>query len=202
MGKISIALQGWRFDEEAVFDEEGNFKPLSEMDPDTRLRLNRLTTLREEPCDCCWLLYGESDEERCRSAAYVYGEPHAEVLICDVHLDDFSYWYFEAGGQAYRGEEAFQDEFHAWFADGGRAPEGYEGIEHETTDPEAIPEPTATEPAIRDVPVPEDEQVRVSLRPGSADSESDESETVDEETAAEVVDEDLADAISDLRSEP
>jgi len=39
-----------------------------------------------------------------------------------------------------------QDAFHEWFAEGGRAPEGYEGIEHVNTDPDALPEePDPTE---------------------------------------------------------
>lgn len=201
MGKVSIALKGWRFDEEAVFDENGEFKPLAEMDSETRLRLNRLTTLREEACDCCWLQFGDDEERRCRSAEYVYGEPHSEVLLCDEHLDDFSYWYLETGGEEYRGTEAFQEEFHEWFADGGRAPEGYVGIEHEETAPESIPEPSQSEPTVRDVPVPEDEQIRVSLAPDSSSDEQDEPGDIDEEAAAEALDEELADAVSDLQSD-
>lgn len=191
MGKVSIALKGWRFDEEAVFDEDGQFRPLDEMDPDTRLRINRLTALREEPCDACWLVHGEEAVERCRPAEYVYGEPQAEVLVCAQHLPDFSYWYLEDGGETYRGEAAFQDAFHGWFAAGNRAPAGYEGIEHEETDPESVPEPSTPETAVREVPVPEDEQVRVSLR----------EETPDEDDSAateDPVDEALDEALEDL----
>jgi hypothetical protein len=197
MGKVSIALKGWRFDEEAVFDEDGGFRPLSEMDDDTRLRLNRLTTLREKPCDACWLVHGQEERERCRPADYVYGEPHAEVLVCQQHLPDFSYWYLEEGGDAYRGKIAFQDAFHEWFDAGNRAPDGYEGIQHETTEPESVPEPTR-EMTVRDVPIPEDEQIRIDLRnpedAGSADSQ----ESATESDVSEAIDEDLTDALEDL----
>ncbi|MFB6111409.1 MAG: hypothetical protein ABEJ35_02615 [Halobacteriaceae archaeon] len=195
MGKVSVALKGWRFDEAELFDDRGEFRPLSEMDPDTRLRLNRLTTLRDKPCDACWLIHGEDDRDRCRPAAYVYGEPRAEVLVCERHLPDFSYWYLEDGGDEYRGEPAFQEAFHEWFAAGNRAPAGYEGIEHEETDPEAVPEPVedGSEAAIREVPIPEDEQTRLDLRrPDESDA------PVEEAEAAEAVDEDLADALEDL----
>ena len=36
MGKISIGLRGWRFEEDEVFDAEGNVRPFGEMDEDTR----------------------------------------------------------------------------------------------------------------------------------------------------------------------
>lgn len=195
MGKVSIALKGWRFDEKEVFDEQGRFRPLEEMDPDTRTRLNRLTTLREKPCDACWLLHGEEERERCRPAAYVYGEPRAEVLVCEEHLADFSYWYLEAGGDAYRGEAAFQDAFHEWFAGGNRAPTGYEGIEHTETDPASLPDPPG-EGGIRDVAIPEDEQVHIDLRDptGAGDTESE----VEDADVDEALDEDLTDALDDL----
>ena len=35
----------------------------------------------------------------------------------------------------------FKDRFHEWFADGNRAPEGYAGVEHVDTDPDAVPQP-------------------------------------------------------------
>lgn len=197
MGKVSVALRGWRFDEAEVFDEDGGFRPLSEMSDDTRVRLNRLTTLREKPCDACWLIHGEGDRQRCRPAEYVYGEPHAEVLVCEEHLPDFSYWYLEAGGDAYRGEIAFQDEFHEWFDAGNRAPEGYEGIEHETTEPESVPEPTR-EMTVRDIPIPEDDQIRIDLRnPGGGDAD-DSRETPPESEVEEAIDDDLTDALEDL----
>lgn len=197
MGKVSIALKGWRFDEEDVFDEDGGFRPLSEMDDDTRVRINRLTTLREKPCDACWLIHGEEDIERCRPAEYVYGEPRAEVLVCEEHLPDFSYWYLNDGGEAYRGEVVFQDEFHEWFEAGNRAPAGYEGIEHEATEQESVPEPSA-EMTVRDIPVPEDEQVRIDLRnPDSMGTDESDDEPSEAEVT-EAIDEDLTDALDDL----
>lgn len=197
MGKVSIALKGWRFEEAAVFDDDGRFLPLEEMDPDTRLRVNRLTTLREKPCDACWLIHGDDEIERCRPAEYVYGEPQAEVLVCDEHLPDFSYWYLEDGGEAYRGEVAFQDAFHEWFAAGNRAPDGYTGIEHEETDPQSVPDPARGETTVREIPVPEDEQIRIDLRDPGGDG-ADDGDELDDEDVREAVDDDLTDALEDL----
>lgn len=139
MPKVSVGLRGWRFDEEAVFDEEGRFRPLSEMPRDDRERLVRLADLVERPCDACYLVHGE--REPCRQARVVYGEPGAEVLLCDAHEADFVYWFREAGGTAHRGEPSLRGAFHDWFADGERAPDGYAGVEHVATDPDALPEP-------------------------------------------------------------
>ena len=146
MAKVSIGLRGWRFDEEDVFDEAGNFRPLEEMPDDARRRLLRLTTLVNSPCDACWLIHGEEDIQKGNVARVVYGEPMAEVLLCPDHEIDFLYWYREEGGERYRGSEELQDAFHEWFDDGGRAPEGYGGVEHVDTDPEELPDPL-TEPA-------------------------------------------------------
>jgi hypothetical protein len=38
-----------------------------------------------------------------------------------------------------------KDAFHEWFADGGRAPEGYGGMEHVDTDPGSLPDPPDAE---------------------------------------------------------
>jgi hypothetical protein len=141
MAKVSIGLRGWRFEESGVFTPDGEFRPLDEIPEDPRERLVRLAYLVEEPCDACYLVHGENEVERCRRAAIVYGEPGNEVLLCDDHEADFLYWYREAGGKAHRGDPAFRDEFHEWFADGGRAPEGYGGLSHVETDPEAMPDP-------------------------------------------------------------
>jgi hypothetical protein len=141
MGKISIGLRGWRFDEEEVIDENGEIRPLEQMEPDTRYRIVRLTTLVGEPCDACWLIHGQENAARCNPTDVVYGEVLGEVTVCAEHEADFLYWYREAGGSQYRGEKALQDEFHEWFADGGRAPEGYGGIEHVETDPDSVPNP-------------------------------------------------------------
>ena len=152
MGKVSIGLRGWRFDESAVFDEAGRFRPLEEMPDDDRERLLRLTALVGAPCDACWLVHGDDGLDECRPAAAVYGEPGAEVVLCRSHETDFDYWYHEDGGRELRGTAGFQSAFHEWFDDGGRAPEGYAGIEHVDTDPESLPEPPAAADVDREAP--------------------------------------------------
>ncbi|MFB6185688.1 MAG: hypothetical protein ABEI86_02330, partial [Halobacteriaceae archaeon] len=124
MEKVSIGLRGWRFDESEVFTDNGEYRPLDEMSKDTRKRLVRLSAIHDQPCHACWLIHGDENIEECNKAEIVYGEPLAEVLLCEEHSDDFAYWYFEEEGNQYRGEDEFQDKFHAWFADGNRAPEG------------------------------------------------------------------------------
>lgn len=141
MAKVSIALRGWRFDEEDVFDESGDFRPLNEVPDDVRVRLERLVALHDNPCHACWLTYGEEYAEQCNVARAVYGEPNAEVLVCDEHEVDFYYWYFEAGGERHRGTDEFADRFHEWFTAGNRAPDDYVGVEHVDTDPETLPDP-------------------------------------------------------------
>lgn len=145
MTKVSIGLRGWRFDEEEVFDEEGDFRALSDMSPDTRDRISRLMDIVNDPCDACWLIHGEEEKERCRSAAVVYGEPLREVVLCNRHEVDFLYWFREADGRELVGDRLFSNAFHQWFADGGRAPEGYGGIEHVDTDPDSVPDPEPDE---------------------------------------------------------
>ena len=140
MAKLSIGLRGWRFDESDVFDQGGELRPLDEIPEDARHRLLRLTAIVGEPCDACWLETG-GDSREMNQAAVVYGEPVAEVLLCRDHEPDFLYWFAECGGEAYAGSEALPERFHEWFDDGGRAPEGYEGIEHVDRDPDAVPEP-------------------------------------------------------------
>jgi len=141
MAKVSIGLRGWRFEESEVFTEDGEFKPLDEIPEDPRERLVRLTYLVEQPCDACYLIHGEEEVERCAQAAIVYGEPGDELLLCNDHEADFLYWYREEGGKAHRGDPAFRDRFHEWFAAGGRAPERYEGLDHVETDPDGLPDP-------------------------------------------------------------
>jgi hypothetical protein len=141
MPKVSVGLRGWRFDESAVFTPDGEFRPLSEMSEDDRERLLRLGVLVGEPCDACYLIHGESDLDRCGQAAVVYGEPGDEVVLCADHEADFVYWFREAGGSEYRGDPALRDAFHEWFADGGRAPDGYGGVEHVDTAADELPEP-------------------------------------------------------------
>jgi len=140
MSKVSVALRGWRFPEDEIFDEEGELRPLAAMSADTRNRLIRLSAILGEPCSACWLEHGEENIERANVATIVYGEPMAEIALCDEHEADFLYWYREAGGSEYAGTKAFMDEFHEWFADGNRAPADYGGLEHVDEAPEALPE--------------------------------------------------------------
>jgi len=145
MAKISIGLRGWRFDEDAVFDEDGDVRDVAEMPEDTRNRLLRLQAILGEPCNACWLVHGESDIEQCNPAEIVYGEPLAEVLLCAEHEPDFLHWFREEGGEEYTGRATLQEEFHEWFADGGRAPEGYAGLEHVEGDPDDLPDDLGSE---------------------------------------------------------
>ena len=151
MAKVSIGLRGWRFEESAVFDEAGRYRPLDEMPTDTANRISRLSALVTQPCHACYLVHGEADVARCTVAEIVYGEPMAEVILCADHEPDFLYWYREAGGEALRGEAELRDAFHEWFADGGRAPAGYAGLEHVDTDPDDLPDPPTVDGATCDV---------------------------------------------------
>jgi len=141
MAKVSIGLRGWRFEESEVFAPDGGMRPINEMPPDARERVLRLSALVGSPCDACRLIHGEERLGRCHPAEVVYGEPHAEVVLCGVHEPDFLYWYREEGGDAHRGTDEFGAAFESWFDDGGAAPEGYGGIEHVETDPENLPDP-------------------------------------------------------------
>jgi len=144
MGKISIGMLGWRFDEDQILDEDGEFRPLSEMPPGVRDRLIRLDVLYLAPCHACWLLH--DDEAACNTARYVYGEPLAEVILCEEHEPDFVYWFREGGGSAHRGQDGFDDAFYDWFLEGNRAPDGYEGMEYVSTDPDELPPPPEADP--------------------------------------------------------
>jgi hypothetical protein len=161
MAKVSIGMRGWRFDEEEVFDDDGNIRPLSEMDDDTVYRLIRLSAMLGEPCDACWLIHGEENLEACNGADIVYGEPMAEVILCDEHEVDFLYWFREDGGSEYAGSGDLPDAFHEWFLDGNRAPEGYGGLEHVREAQDDVPEaPDEPSPAEQES-IPEvDEQVK------------------------------------------
>jgi hypothetical protein len=141
MGKVSIGLRGWRFDEETVIDDDGSLRPLSEVPPEPRERIARLAVLVTEPCDACWLIHGEADAARCKQAQVVYGEPLGEVLLCNDHEADFLYWFREEGGADLAGDRLLQNAFQQWFADGGRAPEGYGGMDHVDTDPDDVAQP-------------------------------------------------------------
>jgi len=177
MAKVSIGLRGWRFDEEEVFTDDGEFRPLDSVPEETRKRLIRLTYLQEKPCDACYLIHGEAEKRRCNQAEIVYGEPMEEVLLCSEHEADFLYWFREEGGSEAAGSETFRDQFHEWFLDGNRAPEGYGGLDHVDTDPDTLPTPP--EPAELNRRLNENyegERKRIDLRTGeikTADDDDD-----------------------------
>ncbi|MBV0901002.1 hypothetical protein [Haloarcula salina] len=147
MSKVNIGLRGWRFDED-VLGPDGRVRLLKTMEPDTRQRLLVLADRVVDPCDACWLIHGDEDISQCNVAEVIYGEPMGEVVLCSAHEPDFLYWFREAGGDAYAGEADLQSAFHEWFAEGNRAPEGYEGLEHVEEDPTALPDAPDPDEAI------------------------------------------------------
>lgn len=147
MSKVNIGLRGWRFDEDVV-GSDGRVRPLKTMEPDTRQRLLVLADRVVDPCDACWLIHGDDEIQQCNVAEVIYGEPMGEVVLCSAHEPDFLYWFREAGGDAYAGEAELQSAFHEWFAEGNRAPEGYEGLEHVEEDPTALPDAPDPDEAI------------------------------------------------------
>lgn len=169
MAKVSVGLRGWRFEEDDIFDEDGNFLPWGEMPVDARRRLARLQAVVDRPCDACWLTHGNENVDRCNTASVVYGEPMAEVLLCDDHEPDFYYWFREAGGDEYAGTEAFQERFHEWFAAGNRAPEGYAGVEHVVAD--EAPDPETPDLEELNVELAPEEQAELDLRGLDLDDE-------------------------------
>jgi hypothetical protein len=171
MGKVNIGLRGWRFEEDEIFTEDDEFRPMDEIPDDSRKRLVRLQALVGSPCDACWLIHGDENLQECNVAAVVYGEPLSEVVLCAEHESEFLYWFGEAGGRQFKGEERLQDEFHEWFLDGGRAPEGYGGLEHVETDPEDVPEPPEPDQKALNVELPEEERERIDLRGMDLDGE-------------------------------
>jgi hypothetical protein len=166
MAKVSIALRGWRFDEAEVFAEDGRLRPFEEMSDDAARRIERLSSLVGSPCDGCWLVHGEDGLDDCNAVAVVYGEPLSEVALCADHEDDFVYWYREAGGSDLQGDPELQDAFHEWFADGGRAPEDYEGVEHVDTEPADLPELPDERTGALDMHLPDSEKERIDLKSG------------------------------------
>lgn len=157
MGKVSIALRGWRFDEDAVFDEDGEMRPLRDMDNETRTRIIRLSVAAGEPCDACWLKHGRANVQQCNVARVIYGEPLHEVLLCADHEPDFLYWFREEGGRDLANRPTdFEDSFYEWFDDGNRAPEDYGGMEYVNTEPEEVPKPQQG-----DMPTLEEELARM-----------------------------------------
>ena len=79
MGKVNIGLRGWRFDEDEVFDADGDLKPLGTMEPETRDRIVRLSTMMGEPCDACYLIHGDENIQECNVARIVYGDRKSVV---------------------------------------------------------------------------------------------------------------------------
>ncbi|MFP9193503.1 hypothetical protein [Natronosalvus vescus] len=146
MGKVSIGMLGWRFDEADILDEDGAFLPLEEMPSDVRDRIIRLDVIYNAPCNACWLIHGDEHLEECNTARYVYGEPLSEIILCHDHEPDFVYWFREDGGDEYRGTDEFEDAFYEWFLAGNRAPDGYEGMEYVSTDPDDLPRPPKADP--------------------------------------------------------
>jgi len=140
MAKVSIGLRGWRFDEAEIFTDDEELKPLDEIPEEPRERLMRLVGLVEEPCDVCYLDYGEDEVHRCNQAEIVYGEPSGEVLLCPEHEPDLLYWFREEGGSEHAGSLEFGDRFHEWVAAGNEAPEGYGSVEHVDEDPDGLPD--------------------------------------------------------------
>jgi len=188
MGKVSVGLRGWRFEEDEIFTDSEEFKPLEEIPEDPRQRLLRLSRLIELPCDACYLIHGEADKKQCNQSAFVYGEPMDEVVLCADHEPEFVYWYQHAGGSDLRGDEEFADVFHQWFADGNRATEEFGGVDHVETDPTALPEPPSPE-EIHDRIAADYERSEIDLReyidepPESPTSEGD---TIDDEELEEL----------------
>jgi len=163
MTKVSIGFRGWRFDEDEVFDEDGSYRPLPEMAEDTRERIQRIPALSNQPCDVCYLEDEAGERDARNEPTAVYGEPGAEVLVCDDHEATFYYWFLDAGGDAHEGEPGLQDAFHEWVAAGNREPEQYEGPDHVETAPESIPAPDAGDLHGLPVELPDDERARLDL---------------------------------------
>ncbi|MFW5948607.1 MAG: hypothetical protein ACOCSD_03295 [Halolamina sp.] len=172
MAKVSVGLRGWRFDEDEVFTDDGEWAPLSEMSDDTRNRLLRLGPLMDQPCDACYLEHGEEEKRRANPAAIVYGEPGDEVLLCEDHESDFLYWFREAGGSDRMGEEEFRDAFHEWFVADNRAPDGYGPDEHVEEAPDELPNlPTPEEAQRRLEQAVDYEEKRYDLRAPESDDD-------------------------------
>ncbi|NHN40603.1 hypothetical protein G9C85_02990 [Halorubellus sp. JP-L1] len=198
MSKVSIGLRGWRFDEDEVFTDDGDVRPFDEMREDTRRRLVRVGVIYGSPCDACWLIHGDDDLEACNESTVVYGEPLAEVTVCDEHEADFLYWFREDDGIEHAETDRFEDAFHEWFAAGNRAPEGYGGVEYVETDPRSLPETEMPDPDDYDeLGTREVVEQRIDLRTGEIDDAPDPREDAGEDDDDED-DLDLDDADVDL----
>ena len=181
MAKVSIGLRGWRFEESEIFTEEGEFRPLDEIPDDTRQRLVRLTYLQGEPCMACHYIYGDEEKHRCKEATIVYGEPMAEVLLCNEHEADFLYWFRERDGADTAGTDSVQTGFKRWFTNGNRSPDDYGGLEHVATDPDSLPSPPDADELTRRLNQEYDgKRKRIDLRTGEISWINGSDETIDE----------------------
>ena len=181
MAKVSIELRGWRFEESEIFTEEGEFRPLDEIPDDTRQRLVRLTYLQGEPCMACHCIYGDEEKHRCKEATIVYGEPMAEVLLCNEHEADFLYWFRERDGADTAGTDSVQTGFTKWFTNGNRSPDDYGGLEHVATDPDSLPSPPDADELTRRLNQEYDgKRKRIDLRTGEISWINGSDETIDE----------------------
>jgi len=181
MAKVSIGLRGWRFEESEVFTEEGEFRPLDEIPDDTRQQLVRLTYLQGEPCMACHCIYGDEEKHRCKEATIVYGEPMAEVLLCNEHEADFLYWFRERDGADTAGTDSVQTGFRKWFTNGNRSPDDYGGLEHVATDPDSLPSPPDADELTRRLNQEYDgKRKRIDLRTGEISWINGSDETIDE----------------------
>lgn len=181
MAKVSIGLRGWRFEESEIFTEEGEFRPLDEIPDDTRQRLVRLTYLQGEPCMACHCIYGDEEKHRCKEATIVYGEPMAEVLLCNEHEADFLYWFRERDGADTAGTDSVQTGFKRWFTNGNRSPDDYGGLEHVATDPDSLPSPPDADELTRRLNQEYDgKRKRIDLRTGEISWINGSDETIDE----------------------
>lgn len=179
MAKVSIGLRGWRFEEDEIFTGDGELRPLDEIPEDPRERLLRLVSLVEEPCDVCYLEYGEAEVHRCNEAAIVYGEPDGEVLLCPEHEPDLIYWFREAGGTEYKGSTEFADRFHEWVAAGNEAPDGYAAVEHVDEEPGELPDPP-DQKEVQERIEADFEGDRIDIRELAGEGSTDEDERVSE----------------------
>ena len=181
MAKVSIGLRGWRFEESEIFTEEGEFRLLDEIPDDTRQRLVRLTYLQGEPCMACHCIYGDEEKHRCKEATIVYGEPMAEVLLCNEHEADFLYWFRERDGADTAGTDSVQTGFTKWFTNGNRSPDDYGGLEHVATDPDSLPSPPDADELTRRLNQEYDgKRKRIDLRTGEISWINGSDETIDE----------------------
>jgi hypothetical protein len=191
MAKVSIGLRGWRFEEDEIFTDDEELKPLDEIPEDPRERLLRLVGLVEEPCDVCYLDYGEEEINLCNQAEIVYGEPDGEVLLCPEHEPDLLYWFREEGGSDHKGSVEFADRFHEWVAAGNEAPDGYAAVEHVEEDPDGLPDlPDQQEVQERLEADFEGERIDILELAGQEDTERE-----------EITEEELADSDLDLSTD-